>query len=198
MENKKDNHLSETRYERFLKDQSLYGIQQNPKNLWSWKSILLAILLFIILFCLFATATTYNFAFLYLVFGIDDNDGLLGLYKLGGMVLLIPLFLIPLTLYFSFYCTRTLLNNNYNKMPLIDNKKSLILWFVMVFIFSFFICSLASNMLLALLMLYLQKYPQIDNLRYLPHIFYFFALGLSFYVTKKIIKKLNQGLTYDK
>ncbi len=39
MENKKDNHLSETRYERFLKDQSLYGIQQNPKNLWSWKSL---------------------------------------------------------------------------------------------------------------------------------------------------------------
>lgn len=45
VENEKDSHLSETRYERFLKDQSLYGIQQTPKILWSWKSILLAIVI---------------------------------------------------------------------------------------------------------------------------------------------------------
>lgn len=160
---------------------------------WSWKSRLLSVLLFVVLFCIFTTAVTYNFTFLYLMFGIDEDAGITVFYKLGGMALLIPLFLMPLTLYFSFYCTRSFLNNKYNKIPLIDNQKSLILWFVMVLMSSSFICSLISNISLALLMLYLQKYPQIDNLRYLPHVFYFFALSLSFYVTKKIIEKLKQG-----
>lgn len=190
-----------------MENEKTDNLQNTPELPNTWRVIILSCVLFVVIFCLLLIANFVNVFMLCEAIssffsdskqiGVDDLGE--GIVSAGGAMLIfigILFFVFPFSLYLSFYGTKHLLHKCYNKMPIFQTGKLLLPSFIL-FIIVFFVNNMIWN-----LIIYTGFSSFWKNITSLP--FFIFSsyvelliFGLSIYISKKIIKKLTEGVSHE-